>query len=238
MPVNLKYRSKEQEIMDAPNIDNESLKKALADISRVNQWLGGNNITINAICSLVKKIPASTEIVICDLGCGDGEMLRIIADAFRRKKRNVKLIGIDLNEKSLQSANKLSEDYPEISFFRQNILEIDTSKFSCDIIISTLTLHHFEDKQIKEIIKKSVAIANKAVIINDLHRSIIAYYLFKLFSFFFIKSYIAKNDGLVSIKRGFKKQELIKFSKKIGVSQYKIDWKWAFRFRWVIKKDL
>ncbi|MBQ0741409.1 class I SAM-dependent methyltransferase, partial [Aquimarina celericrescens] len=80
------------------------------------------------------------------------------------------LIGIDLNEKSLQSAKKMSESYPEIAFFIQNILEIDASKFSCDIIISTLTLHHFDNEQIKEIVQKSFILANKAVIINDLHR--------------------------------------------------------------------
>lgn len=237
MFVNLKHRSKENEIMDDPNIEDRALNEALSDISRVNRWLGGNNITIKAILKLIKKVPISKEIIICDLGCGDGEMLRIIAKVFRRKKRNVRLIGIDLNEKSLQSANKLSEDYPEISFFRQNILEIDASKFYCDIIISTLTLHHLAYGQIKPVLSKSVMLANKAVIINDLHRSVIAYYLFKIFSFFFIKSYIAKNDGLVSIKRGFTKQELIQFSKDIEVSQFKIDWKWAFRFRWILKKD-
>lgn len=237
MPVNLKYRSKEHEIMDDPAIKDRALNEALSDISKVNRWLGGNNITIKAIHKLVKKIPLSKEIVICDLGCGDGEMLRTIANSFKRTKRNIRLIGIDLNEKSLQSAKKKSLSYPQISFLKQNILEIDTSRFSCDIIIATLTLHHFDDKQIKEILKKSVEIANKAVIVNDLHRSVIAYYLFKVFSFFFIKSYVAKNDGLVSIKRGFKKQELIQFSKQINVPEYKVDWKWAFRFGWVLKKS-
>ncbi len=237
MLVNFKYRSKELEIMDNHDIEEGPLKVALSDISRVNQWLGGNNITIKAIHKLIKNVPASKEIVIWDLGCGDGEMLRVISNSFKRKKRNIKLIGIDLNEKSLQSAEKLSESYPEISFLKQNILDIDTSKISCDIIISTLTLHHFDNEQIIEIVRKSVILANKAVIINDLHRSVIAYYLFKIFSFFFIKSYIAKNDGLVSIKRGFKKQELIQYSKEIEVSQFKIDWKWAFRFRWILKKE-
>ncbi|GGX03056.1 methyltransferase [Aquimarina muelleri] len=237
MSVNFKHRSKELEMMDDPNTEKEALKKALSDISKVNRWLGGNNITIKAIHRLIKKVPTSKEIIICDLGCGDGEMLRIIAEIFRRKKRNVKLIGIDLNEKSLQSAKKMSESYPEISFFKQNILEIDASKFSCDIIISTLTLHHFDNEQIKEIVQKSFILANKAVIINDLHRSVIAYYLFKIFSFFFIKSYIAKNDGLVSIKRGFNKQELLQFSKEINVSKYMVDWKWAFRFRWILIKE-
>jgi hypothetical protein len=38
--------------------------------------------------------------------------------------------------------------------------------------------------------------------------------------------------------RGFKKKELVYFSKKLQLSNYKIQWKWAFRYQWIIKKDI
>jgi hypothetical protein len=41
---------------------------------------------------------------------------------------------------------------------------------------------------------------------------------------------------LVSILRGFKKKELQAFSKQLNLTKYTIDWKWAFRYQWIIEK--
>jgi hypothetical protein len=48
---------------------------------------------------------------------------------------------------------------------------------------------------------------------------------------------MSKEDGLVSILRGFKKKELIAFSKQLQFKNYSIQWKWAFRYQWIIKTD-
>ncbi|GAA4271512.1 methyltransferase domain-containing protein [Aquimarina gracilis] len=236
MLVDLKHRSQEKELMDSLSIAENELKIALTDISRVNTMLGGNSITINAIRKLIKK-SSKNEFVILDLGCGDGEMLRNIAKSFRKQKRKVKLIGIDLNGQSLEYAKELSVNFPEITFYKQDILEVDKEKFGCDIIVCTLTLHHLTCEEIKKVLLKSVKLASIGIVINDLQRSALAYYLFRLFSFFFIKGYIAKNDGLVSIKRGFTKRELIGYATTIKLKKYHIDWKWAFRYRWIIKTN-
>ena len=58
----------------------------------------------------------------------------------------------------------------------------------CDIILCTLTMHHFTDQQICTFIKTFVQLASTGVIINDLQRSKIAYRLFQLFSGIFMKS--------------------------------------------------
>jgi hypothetical protein len=47
---------------------------------------------------------------------------------------------------------------------------------------------------------------------------------------------MSREDGLVSILRGFKKPELINFSKINKLENYTINWKWAFRYQWIIKK--
>ncbi len=236
MLVNLKYRSTEKEIMDDPSVEETDLKIALSDISRVNKMLGGNNITIRAVHKLIRATnPIKEEYTIIDLGCGDGEMLRAIAKSFRSKKENVKLIGVDLNEKSLSYAKKLSTSYPEITFSKLDLLEIERSELTCDIVICTLTLHHLKCEEIKRVMNKSIELATIGVVINDLHRSRVAYYLFKLFSLFFIRGHIAKNDGLISIKRGFKKQELKMYAEELRLKKYKIDWQWAFRYRWIVE---
>jgi len=232
--VNLKKRSNEAELMDDPSVPEEDLNTALSDISRVNRLLGGNGITINAVLKQIDESPNTKEWVIMDLGSGDGEMLRLLHDKVVKKAVKVRLIGIDINDACLNQAKKLSELYPAIEFYNKNIFTLSKEDFYCDIIICTLTLHHFRDEDIKKVLKKSLTLVSKVLIINDIHRNILTYYLFKLFSFFFIKGYIAKNDGLVSIKRGFKRKELLHLAKELQIDSYQLDWKWAFRYRWVI----
>ncbi|MHA7057446.1 methyltransferase domain-containing protein [Aquimarina sp. M1] len=237
MLVNLSHRSNEEELMDHPEVDSEDLNVALSDISRVNKWLGGNNITIQAVLNQINQkgtTGTTKEWTIIDLGCGDGEMLRQVTDIFRRKKIKAKLIGIDNNHNCIVQANKLSHSYKEIEFYSRDILTLKKDEFNCDIIICTLTLHHFKDYQIKKVLQKSMELISGVLIINDLHRNKLAYYLFKIFSFFFIKGHIAKNDGLVSIKRGFKRKELIHYAKELQLKSYRLKWKWAFRYCWII----
>ena len=45
---------------------------------------------------------------------------------------------------------------------------------------------------------------------------------------------MSRQDGLVSILRGFKKNEIEEFSKKLNLKNYNINWKWAFRYQWII----
>ena len=41
-------------------------------------------------------------------------------------------------------------------------------------------------------------------------------------------------DGLISILRGFKREELESFSNILQVKP-QIKWKWAFRYQWIIQ---
>jgi hypothetical protein len=100
-----------------------------------------------------------------------------------------------------------------------------------------LTLHHFKDDEIIRLMTVFNANSRIGIVINDLHRSALAYRLFQGLCFVFQLNTMSREDGLVSILRGFKKEELILFSEKLNLTNYKIQWKWAFRYQWIIKKD-
>lgn len=233
MFLDLTKRSNEKELMDDPMVDKKELNIALSDVSRANRLLGGNGITINAVFDQIASAMIVKEWTIMDLGSGDGEMLRQIADQARKKNIKVKLIGLDINDKCVLRSKELSVLYPEISYYNKDIGTLTKQEFYCDIMICTLTFHHMKDEEIKKIIDKSMELVSTSLIINDLHRTNIAYFLFRIFSFFFIKGHIAKHDGLVSIKRGFKRKELENLAKELNLT-YQLDWKWAFRYRWII----
>lgn len=235
MLKDLSKRSEQAELMDDFKDGIKSLGIVFDDINRVNSVLGGNSITINHVAQLINENP-KTEYTIVDMGCGDGNMLREVARYCRKKKIKTRLIGIDLNEDALYLAREASREYAEIEFLHRDILKVRASELQCDILINTLCMHHFPESQIFPFLNKFVELAQIGVVINDLHRSLWAYYLFKFFSLIFIKTKVAKIDGLISISKGFIKSDLISYSKHFSTVDHYIQWKWAFRYVWVMRK--
>ena len=234
--IDLKVRSDQKEILDDWQGDSHELECVLKDINRVNRILGGNSITINAVIGLIQEHPKESYTIL-DMGCAEGNMLRSLAIAARKQHLNLNLIGVDLNRDALTIAKKASIDFPEIVYHEKDILSADFSDFSCDIVITTLTMHHFQNSEILNFAQQFTLLASIGVVINDLHRSALAYYLFKGFSLIFIKTKVAKIDGLTSIRRGFLKSELLTLAKSLTYVHHEIDWKWAFRYVWIMRKQ-
>lgn len=233
MSVNTRYRSEETEIMDDFNLEGRELEKALQSIARINRFLGGNKLTIDAVDKIASVQPNKV-IRITDMGCGNGDMLRMLAELARKKNYRFSLSGIDANAFTIENARKLSSGYPEITYRCDDILDPEFDPEPCDIILFTLTLHHFTNEEILMLLKKTKATARLGLVINDLERSRVAYFLFALLSIVFRLNYINKTDGKLSILRGFKKPDLVALAQKLNLKKYTIRWKWAFRYQWII----
>ncbi len=235
MFVNTKYRSTEPEIMDNLFMEGEMLRKTLDQIALINKHLGGNKATLDGLLTFLHAKPRGSVVNLIDIGCGSGDMLRAVAEYGRKNNFIFKLTGIDANEYTVNYARNLSANYPEISYLKMDVLSDEFSDLKFDIALSTLFLHHFKNEQIEVLLKQLAKKAELGIVINDLQRSRIAYYLFKGISIF-IANPMVRKDGAISVLRGFKKKELLDISNNIGGTVSSISWKWAFRFQWIIKK--
>lgn len=230
------YRSSQSELMDQPNLTEKELQLAYNDINRVNKLLGGNHITLEGVIQLTKDLPVNEPITIIDIGCGDGEILLRCERYAQENKLNWILIGFDNNDKSIALAKKRMPANSKVQFQLMDVFSAELENFTAQIFLFSLTLHHFSNDDIIRILDKSFRRASIGIVINDLQRSTMAYRLFQLFSFWFLKSSVAKNDGLISILRGFKKEDLWRFSKLLPQSHHQLKQKWAFRWQWIIQK--
>ena len=114
---------------------------------------------------LANEIPSKTKKLI-DLGSGPGDTLIEIS---RHISQKIKLIGIDASETMTTIANKKIKEanLTNIEFIKENISNI-TTKY--DVVISKLTLHHFENPNIFWQAVKSCSKKGTFVYIMDLHR--------------------------------------------------------------------
>lgn len=232
--IDTKTRTLQEEIMDDFGLQGEELKEALDQIANINRLLGGNQVTLSGIRSLIKNADLSEELVIIDLGCGNGDMLRKVAQYTQRNGISCKLIGIDANAYTISHALSLSKEYPEISYEVMDLFSDEFASIKYDIALCTLTLHHFKDKEILYLVNQISQNSRLGVVINDLHRSKLAYRLFQLICLLFGLNDMSRDDGLVSILRGFRRSELEAYGQKLNIKNNNIRWKWAFRFQWII----
>lgn len=235
MLLSTKYRTTKEESLDNFSLKGEELRDALDKIASINQWLGGNKITLDGINELLINWPKEKPISVVDIGCGNGDMCRAIANFGIQKGLTINLLGIDANAYAINHAEAISAAYPAISYAVLNVFDEDFAALEYDIALCTLTLHHFTDEEIITLMSLLVKKAKIGIVINDLQRSAVAYRLFQLICFVFRLNNLSKEDGLISILRGFKKRDLDFFSNQLNVKAYRINWRWAFRYQWIIK---
>lgn len=226
-------RCQQEEAMDDPSLGAAQLDEVFSDLNRTNLLLGGQRITLNAFKDLISRHPRDVY-RITDMGCGDGDLLRRIVLFCRKQRIMVSCLGIDNSEAALELAKARSAGFQEIKYLKDSVLDPDLDH-ACDILLCTLTLHHFKDRNIAGILNRFSRLASLGIIINDLERNRLAYYLFQVFSLIFIKTKIAKQDGLISIRRGFLREELQGFSRHFPNLEHRIRWRWAFRYLWVMQ---
>ncbi|MFL3660283.1 MAG: methyltransferase domain-containing protein [Polaribacter sp.] len=232
--ISTKKRTDKEELMDDFSIGGDLLIDTLDKLENINRWLGGNAMTVKSLKKVLKNHPKEQELTIADIGCGHGDILRDVAKFGRKNGYKMKLIGMDANPTAIAYANKLSTEFSELSFITEDIFSKEFKERTFDVVLATLFLHHFKEDPLVSFLENTLKQTKIAIVVNDLHRHTLAYYLFMLLSIF-IKNKMIIEDGLTSVLRGFKRKDLVKISQRIQVKS-QISWKWAFRFQWIIQK--
>ncbi|MEA5425809.1 methyltransferase domain-containing protein [Arcicella lustrica] len=231
----LSFRSTEKELIDDLDLDNDALRQNLEELAIINQYLGGNQVTISGLETVLKASkPTQSTYKIADLGCGGGDMLMVIAKWARKKQLKTTLIGFDANDFMIEFAQKRTAQFPEITYLHQNIFAREFQEHSFDIVTMTLFCHHFDDESLVKLLQQLKQQSRVAIVINDIHRHWFAYHSIAWITKLFLKSYLVKNDAKLSVWRAFRKSDLENIIQQAGFTRFSIKWKWAFRWEVVL----
>lgn len=202
----------------------EEYEDCLHQLSRIGRFLGANKATLEAF----HKVKNTQSIL--DVGCGGGHFTMQLAKQFPK----VQVTGIDISLPAIELAQKAlaKTQMRNIKFEIPPSPQLMLPSNSFDVVTFTLVCHHLNDEQLIDFLKRSYRVAKKSIIINDLHRHWIAYMGFALIAGPFFSNRLIFHDGLLSIKRAFKKDDWINYLKaaEIPLEQCSITWHWPFRW--------
>lgn len=229
-------RSYEKELMDYPIEDKSVLFSNLRELEFINIMTGGPRLTFSSIKKMLPKDHHGT-VTIVDVGYGAGDFLEYILKNWNYPNIILRLIGVDYSPEVKEYIDKYHPELnSKVDFYTCSYQDFFTKDIDVDIVTAGLFCHHLDDLELDEFLKMSSSKARIGVVINDLHRHPLAYYSIKGLTQLFSKSAFTQNDAPLSVLRSFKISDWKKYLNCASISNYIIQWKWAFRHLITIKK--
>ena len=223
-----KRRSYEPEYIDTGNYTAAEYDDCIGELQLVNRWMGDAH-TLKS--TLFKDVASARlkDFSLLDVGAGSGELLRVTATWARQTGRSVRAVGLELNQRSASSILEESRSFAEISSVRGNALSLPFADADFDYVICSLFTHHFRNEQVVDILREMSRVARRRIIVIDLHRHPVAYFLYTTLARLILKNRLIRHDGALSILRSFKAEELFELAKRAGLREAWVERHFPFR---------
>ncbi len=217
-----RQRSYELENIDKGTYTPAEYEGCIVELQRVNEWLGDAKALRGSLLKEIKR-RGLRSFSILDVGAGSGELLRVAAQWARDTDRSALLIGLELNERSAQAILEASADFPEISSLQGSGLMLPFPDAAVDYVISSLTLHHFDDEGAVNLLGEMGRVARRGIFVIDLHRNPVAYFFYTTLGHLFLHNRLIREDGALSILKSFTPDELEKLGQQAGLKNITVE---------------
>jgi 2-polyprenyl-3-methyl-5-hydroxy-6-metoxy-1,4-benzoquinol methylase len=226
----LATRSRQEEQMDAPDIDPRVYAAVLADLSRVNRWTFTARPTLGYLDRAVGKLKAFS---LLDVGFGQGDMLRAIARWAQKRGIEARLVGVDLNPLSEGIAKAATPAGATIDY-RTGDYRDQPEAF--DFIISSQVAHHMSDEQLDEFLRYMEGNTGRGWLISDLNRHIFSHAGYPLLARLMGVHRIVRQDGTLSIARSIRPREWPAILSRAGIDPASVTIARRFPFRVCVER--
>lgn len=217
-----RQRSYELENIDKGTYTPAEYEGCIVELQRVNEWLGDAKALRG---SLLKEIERQglRSFSILDVGAGSGELLRVVGKWARETDRTPSLIGLELNQRSAQAILEQSAEFSEITSVQGSGLVLPFPDAAIDYVMSSLTLHHFDDDGAVNLLREMGRVARRGIFVIDLHRNPMAYFFYTTVAHLFLHNRLIREDGALSILKSFTPDELEQLGRQAGLNQATVE---------------
>ena len=190
------------EYLDEPGLDPRLVRRSLADVALANSLFGGTRAVLIEVADVLPELgPTAT---LLDVGSGIGDIAARTRQFARTHDVDLSLVTIDMAE-TLAAASRARAGNNAV---RGDATRLPFADRSVDLAMCSQTLHHFDDAGAAAVVRELDRVARVRVIVADLRRSWVAAAGLWMASFPLGFHPVSRHDGVVSVMRGYTRQEL------------------------------
>jgi 2-polyprenyl-3-methyl-5-hydroxy-6-metoxy-1,4-benzoquinol methylase len=206
-------RSDEKELMDRPDIDLRRLLTTVKRFKHFNMLFSASRKLILEHFFFFMELNPGRKYTLLDIGSGGCDIPVWIVRHARRRGIDISVTALDNDSRILPVAKEAIRRYPEIDIVTESALNME-SLGDYDFMFSNHFLHHLSWNEIESVMNQILAHTRIAFVMNDLLRSRWAYAGFTFVAGIVAGKSLAFYDGRLSIRRGFKVNELSGFMRE------------------------
>jgi 2-polyprenyl-3-methyl-5-hydroxy-6-metoxy-1,4-benzoquinol methylase len=225
----------EEELLDAGEGTDEDVAQSLTDLRRINRFLGGRKVVLRAISSCLDG-DRSRRVSLLDVGTGSADIPMAVAALCSQRGLETLIAAVDISERNLRVSRARLQVTSEVHLVQADSLKLPFASRSFDFVTASLFLHHFREEDVVRLLADFGRIASRAVIVNDLVRNLVPYYFTRITFPILAASFLTRNDGPVSVLRGFTPAEMNELAQRAGLTNREV--KRVFPYRLSLIADV
>lgn len=229
-------RNLRDELLDLDTAPFEEVKDSLNDVRRVNRYLSGYKVLLHHIRPFLESQTEDRPLDILDAATGSADQPIELVRLARRMKRKVRVVALDINNKMLRYAREQAARYPEIRFVQADAKAMPFADGAFDVVVNNLALHHFSEDNAVFLLSEFSRLARRGVIINDLHRSRVAWASIYLLTRLLTQNRLTRYDAPVSVMNAFTPEELCVLAEEAGWQDFAVHRHFPYRIALVETK--
>ena len=227
--VGLTQRSRTPELMDQPELDESLHSAALRGLGRINRVSLSASILWPSIADMARD-QHGRPVRVLDLASGGGDVPISLAKRARRAGLDVRIEGCDISPVAVAFASRaVSDAGVPIRFFPLDALN-ERLPEDYHVLMCSLFLHHLNEDEAITLLRKMADSASSMILVNDLLRSPLGYWLAWAGCRILSRSPVVHHDGPASVRSAFCLAEARTLAEGAGLNGARIEGRWPWRF--------
>lgn len=227
-------RAEAEELLDLGQGTSQDVAENLAEMQRINDWLGGTRaLTRHLFPRLLRH---SGSVTLLDLGTGGAGLPFTLLNWAHRRHVPLRILAVDWSRRNLAASPRAVRQHPAILRLQADAQCLPLGVGQVDYVVSSLFLHHLSPEGLVRVLHSSYTLARKGVIMSDLVRGWLPYMAFRLIQPVFARNFLTRHDGALSVRRAYTPGEMQHLAERAGLPGARVHTNFPWRMTLVVEK--